>query len=98
MEFVGEFARRYNSEWLPLEGELADARYERMTEEVCGTIYGNVSFSANSFDFRSMLFENCTTPHPPLSRSPFPSRGRHALFYTSIQTPIYDANKNFYAK
>ena len=38
-EFVGEFARRYNSEWLPLEGELADARYERMTEEVCGEFW-----------------------------------------------------------
>ena len=38
-EFVGEFARRYNSEWLPLEGELADARYERLTEEVCGEFW-----------------------------------------------------------
>ena len=38
-EFIGKFARRYNSEWLPLEGELADARYERLTEEVCGEFW-----------------------------------------------------------
>ena len=29
----------YNRAWLPLEGELADARYERLTEEVCGEFW-----------------------------------------------------------
>ena len=32
------FVPRYNRAWLPLEGELADARYERMTEEVCSKV------------------------------------------------------------
>ena len=34
-----DFAPHSNGAWLPLEGELADARYERLTEEVCGEFW-----------------------------------------------------------
>ena len=34
-----DFAPHSNGAWLPLEGELADARYERLTEEVCGEVW-----------------------------------------------------------
>ena len=38
MIFEKTFASILNRALLPLEGELADARYERLTEEVCGKV------------------------------------------------------------